>query len=142
MAASNEVDELFEEQLRGAQLPQQIIFENDDAEPLNEQDLWIYIVNESDDDDQESIGAGEEGNLWREQGVLKLFVLAPVGSGRKAARLLRDQLADLLKGKQIAAITCRAAHRMGGIVWEGEAKGNWFAFPLHIDWYMDSERTN
>lgn len=138
MAASDEVDTLFEEHLQASWTQCQVIYENDDAVPHNEQDPWVYVANESDDDDQASIGGGEEGNLWREIGRLNFYVIVPAGSGRKQGRQLRDGLADLFKGKQIAAITCRAARRNNGFAWDGEQNGNWYAFPLVIDWYMDS----
>lgn len=138
MAASDETDQAFEDYLLANWSRCPLFFENDEDEPHDPQQSWVYVENESDDDDQESIGAGE-GNLWREVGTLRLYVLIPIGSGAKAGRLLRDALADLLKGQEIGPVTCGAAHRVAGLRWEGEGNGNWWAMPLTIDWTRDDD---
>ena len=129
MAASDATDAAFEAHFAENFDGVRAVFENDADPEITGRDPWVYIENESDEDDQASLGAGSASghgyNLMRE-------------TGRKAARQLRDQIVAAFAAQDIGPVTCRAAHRVSGYAWDGvHANGNWQAFPVLIDWYRD-----
>tara|TARA_R110002074_G_scaffold21173_5_gene66097 strand:+ start:14382 stop:14813 length:432 start_codon:yes stop_codon:yes gene_type:complete len=142
MAASDATDAAFEAHFAENFDGVRAVFENDADPEITGRDPWVYIENESDEDDQASLGAGSASghgdNLMRETGRVGFYVLVPIGSGRKAARQLRDQIVAAFAAQDIGPVTCRAAHRVSGYAWDGvHANGNWQAFPVLIDWYRD-----
>lgn len=115
-----------------------VIVEENSFDKLDAGTPWLYVECWSDDDDQESIGAGEPTeNMWREFGWLRITVLVKAGSGGAHARTLRDQLVDLFRGLRLDDIVLRTIHRAGGETWDGAPRGNWYGLPLIIDWYRE-----
>jgi hypothetical protein len=143
MAASDAADTLFEAHLAANWNATPLYTENDGEEHEDSRVYFVYWETESDVEEQASMGAGEDegtGDLHRETGVLRLYVVGPSGDGTKKGRLLRDQLAALFTraNRDIGTVTCLRLRRTGGLVWEGEKNGNWWAFPLIVEWERDN----
>lgn len=141
MAASDLADSAIEAHLAAHWSAAPLFFENEPDMPGSDLEAWVYVENESFVTAQASVGAGAEagGDLWRERGELTLHVLVPAGRGTKQGRVLRDQLAALFmrENAQIGPVRFLDVRKTGGLRWEGEANGNWWAMPLRIEWQAD-----
>lgn len=142
MAASDQADTVFEAHLAAHWSETPIYFENEPEEPGTTAHVWVYAENEGHMQAQASFGAGPEegGNLWRERGELTLHVMVPVGDGTKHGRAVRDRLAALFirENSVIGPVRILEVMRSGGLRWEGESNGNWWAMPLRVQWEADS----
>lgn len=112
-------------------------FENDGQDPPADGSAFVYVEIESEEDDQASIGGGDQpdDNLWREVGGVSIEVLIERGTGTAQGRIWRDQLGALFKGLTLAGIKFRTQRFLAGTPYEGN--GNYFSLPLVIEFERD-----
>lgn len=113
-----------------------IAFENEPHPLPDTPEHWVFVEIYGDLFAQMSIGAGSrDTNLWRETGQVLLNVMAPRETGSRLARLYANQLADLLRGKDIGVVRFLDASIGAGQAGEGD--GNYWRMTATIDWERD-----
>ena len=114
-----------------------VVYENENFELPDTPEIFVRVEVYGDFFNQISIGGGDEAddNLWREAGQLLMHVMAPSGTGSRAARVIAKQLVDLFRGYESAGVEFLNASI--GASDPGEQDGEYFRMTASVNWRRD-----
>lgn len=101
-------------------------------EPADTLTLWLAVEMDSHADHPIEIGA----TVWQEEGTLSVHVMAPIGTGTDAARILGKQVMDLFRHLASAPVIYLSSAIGSGAA--ADPRGLWWVTTVSIDWrYQD-----
>ena len=109
-----------------------VAFENDDYRVPGTPAAFVYVEIFGDSYNQETIGAPQE-NMFLEQGVTYLHVMAPKGTGSKESRVHANNLMNLFREQDIDGVKIEEASIGAGE--PGTEFKNYWAMTVTLNWY-------
>jgi len=108
-------------------------FENDPIQDLIEAGTaaWVYVEVYGDRYDQETMGA-PGANVWIEEGVTNIYVMAPTATGSRQARVYANEIVDLFREWPIGGLFMPEMSIGEGN--PGRDFPNYFAMTVTIRW--------
>ena len=134
--ASDSVYSAIRTHLETAWTATPLVFENEGDAP--DFTPWVYVEAAGGFYDAASIGAGTpQDNLYREEGVVFLWIFVPGGTGTTLARQYAKQMADVFRGLELSAGTLRF-ESMSIVLGEStERDGPWWRIGVTVDYQKD-----
>lgn len=138
MATSADVYGAVKTYLTANWLTTTIAWENEQFTPPEPPAAWIAVEVTGNLLSQASLGAGADGNLWREGGMVWLHVFVPAFTGSETARTYARNLVGLFRGLALNADTIRFRDASIGLGQAGSDDGLWWRLSASVEWQSDS----